>query len=212
MRHRSAVPVGIVCIYVALGAAPAPGACPGLHEIEDMVAAGVTSRTIRAVFEETGWAACLSDEDLTRLREAGIGEGLVAFLEARAETAAASAESEQTEAAATSPGPPYVAEPYGPRYSYIYPYGYGGLFLGGRGFHHHHHDHFLGHDWANPHHHFSLGSLAPPGFQVGSLSGGHIETHFLGHSGAHAMHGPTAAHGGQVGHAGHGGHGGHGGH
>lgn len=212
MRRRSAALGGIVCVYVALSAAPAPGACPGLHEIEDMVAAGVTSRTIRAVFEETGWADCLSDEDLARLRDAGLGEGLVAFLEARAQPAIASAEGEQTEAAATYPGSPYVAEPYGPRYPYVYPYGYGGLFLGGGGFHHHHHDRFLGHDWADPDHHFGLGSLAHPGFHLGSLSGGHIETHSLGHSGPHAMHGPMAAHGGHVGHAGHGGHGGPGGH
>lgn len=34
---------------------------PGPHEVEDMLAVGITALTIWGIFEETGWPACFSE-------------------------------------------------------------------------------------------------------------------------------------------------------
>lgn len=188
-----------MCVSLAVGAASALATCPGPHDIEDMLAAGLTARTVRALFEETGWAACLSEEDVDRLRRAGVREDLVAFLESRTATVTRGPES-----AAASPEPEYVEPSEPPTYQYPYPYypytyGYGGVFLGGGGLHHHHPP--VGHHWMIQHDlsHVGAAQLAHPRLQapatarapVGYHGGGHsMNAGHAGHSlGGHAGHG-----------------------
>lgn len=213
---------------LAVGARLALAACPGLHEIEDLMAAGVPPRTIQRIFEETRWAACLSEDDIERLRRAGLSEDLVALLQGRVRQATTRAEGEEIASAAVPreeeeviyAPPAYAPYPYDP-YPYPSPYTYGGFIapfaLGGGGLHHdhfithHHHDH----DWIaahDPHdighheaHHLGWGDLAHLGHQ-GALSVGHLEGHSVGHVAGHGHAGMGAHHGGFGGHGGHGGH------
>lgn len=207
MRRPAAALTWLGCVLVG---APAVAACPDLHDIEDMVSAGFSSRVIRNVFEETGWPVCLSREDIDRLRRRGLEEDVVAFLGERAQQAVAPGEPEEAEIvpyARAAPSPYAVGYPY----AAVYPYGYGGLFFGGAGFHHHHHhDHdFAGHHWAGLHDEGDHAGLGTTGFHEGSFSAGDFGAHAGAHLGGHGAH-AAGGHGGHAGHGGHGG-GGHGG-
>lgn len=210
MRCLAATLARAVCVSLAIGAASAQAACLGPHNVEDMLAAGLTAPTIRAIFEETSWLACLSEEDLQRLRRAGFDEDLIAFLEERtaepdegAEYAAAYAEQEDAEPPPSLYPYPYPYDYY--PYGYAYPYAYGGWFVGGGGFHHryHHHEHVVAHDTLGPHgaSHVGVVGLARPRVHGLAPSLGHLDSGW--HQGGHGMH---------AGHGGHGGSGGHGGH